>query len=337
MEPLPPICIYCLTPRPLTDEGSDHVMPRAFGSFTNSSTLDCVCDGCNKYFGNTIEREMGRDSLEAVMRLIHGTKPASQHQELGNKRIRMSLDHEDPEWRGCHVVWREENGEPVASLVPQVGFKRTDGTGWVYVTEPDLTDVDKPLPPEVEQPPKHMRVVGNSEEMRARLMVILARRGVSFERTTQTEGRLSSTDGLASVTLHGSVDDTSFRCVGKIAFNYLAWCIGADFVRGGSFNPLRAYVRHGTLAPYPLVRVVDRPILADDTMESRQTDGHLVTASWTTPGNHHIVGQVSLFNSITYSVSLARDYVGLWLPLVTGHHFSHQTGAISMLVSARVR
>jgi hypothetical protein len=161
--------------------------------------------------------------------------------------------------------------------------------------------VDKPLPPEVEQPPKHMRVVGNSEEMRARLMVILARRGVSFERTTQTEGRLSSTDGLASLTLHGSVDDTSFRCVGKIAFNYLAWCIGADFVRGGSFNP------------------------------------HLVTASWTTPGNHHIVGQVSLFNSITYSVSLARDYLGLWLPLVTGHHFSHQTGAISMLVSARVR
>jgi hypothetical protein len=27
----------------------------------------------------------------------------------------------------------------------------------------------------------------------------------------------------------------------------------------------------------------------------------------------------------------------LWLPLVTGHHFSHQTGAITMLVNALVR
>jgi hypothetical protein len=196
--------------------------------------------------------------------------------------------------------------------------------------------VDKPLPPEVEQPPKHMRVVGKSEEMRARLIVILARRGVSFEQTTQTEGRLSPDDGRAALTLHGSIDDTSFRCIGKIAFNYLAWRIGADFVRGVSFNPLRAYVRHGTLAAYPLVRVIDRPILADDSMTSRQTDGHLVTASWT-PNNQHIVGQVSLFNAITYGVSRARDYEGLWLPLVTGHHFGHQTGVISIMVSARIR
>jgi hypothetical protein len=312
-------------------------MPRAFGSFTDSPTLDCVCDCCNDYFGNTIEREMGRDSVEAVMRLTHGTKPASQHHELGHTRIKVRLDHEDPEWRGCHTVWREENGELVVSLVPQVGFLRSDGTGWTYVTEADLADLDKPLPPEVEQPTKHMRVVGKSEEMRAHLITILARRGVSFERTTQTEGRLSADDERAALMVHGSIDDMSFRCIGKIALNYLAWRIGGDFVRGVSFNPLRAYVRHGTPAAYPLVRVIDGPILADETMELRRTDGHLVTASWTTPGNQHIVGQVSLFNSITYAVSLARDYTGVWLPLVTGHHFSHRTGAITVLVSARLR
>jgi hypothetical protein len=123
--------------------------------------------------------------------------------------------------------------------------------------------------------------------------------------------------------------------VGKIAFNYLAWRMGPDFVRGRSFNPIREYIRYGTDAGYPLVNVLDRPILFEDTMASRQTVGHLVTATWT-PDNQHIVGQVSLFNAITYGVILARDYAGVWLPVVSGHHFGHQTGTISRLVGARV-
>jgi hypothetical protein len=164
--------------------------------------------------------------------------------------------------------------------------------------------------------------------------MVLARRGVSFEKVRETEERLPSSDA-ASVALHGTIDDTCFRCVGKIAFNYLAWRIGEDFVRGRSFNPIREYIRYGTDVGYPLMRVVDRPILFEDTMESRQTDGHLVTAAWT-PDNRHIFGQVSLFNAITYGVTLAKDYEGVWLPLVTGHHFGHQTGTISRLVSTRL-
>lgn len=182
-------CIYCLTLRPLTDEGSDHVMPRAFGSFTDSPTLDCVCDRCNRYFGSTIEREMGRDSLEAALRLIHGTKPAEEYHELGNKRARMTLDHPNPARHGSSLTWREEDGVPVAPYIPQVGFLRRGGESWSYVSESDLVDLDRPLPPEVEQPPKHMRIVARTHEDRQRLRMVLARRGVSFEKVRETEER----------------------------------------------------------------------------------------------------------------------------------------------------
>jgi hypothetical protein len=332
------VCIYCLRDRPLTDfQGTDHVMPRAFGSFTPiNPTLDSVCDECNRHFGDTIEREMARDSLEAVLRLVHKTKPTNEVYELGSKRVRAALDHGDPEWKDCHIAWKDDDGELVASLVPQVGFRRRDGAGWIYVTEKDLNDIDKPLPPEADEPRKGMRLVSSSQEMTERLVVVLGRRGISFEKTRQTEGRLSSADGVAQVSIRGTVDDTSYRCVGKIAFNYLAWRMGAAFVRLETFNAIRAFVRYGTSAPYPLVRADPRPMLADDTIESRQTDGHMVTAAWTMD-NKHIVGQVSLFNSLTYFVSLARDFVGVWHPLVTGHHFDHRTGSITMLVNTRPR
>jgi hypothetical protein len=328
------VCIYCLEAKPLTGfQGGDHVMPRAFGRFKDSPTLDCVCDDCNGYFGRTIELAMTRDSVEALLRFVHKTKPASEVHELGRKRVRATLDHEDPAWKGCHLTWKHEDGEVVADLVPQVGFhRRGSDDDWVYVRETDLQDVEKPLPAEADEPTKGMRLVSSSKEATERLIAVLALRGIPFVKTRTSEGRLSSTAGVAPVAIHGTVDDMSFRCVSKIAFNYLTWRAGPDFVRSETFNAIRGYIRYGTRAPYPLVKPDHRPILADDTIEARQTDGHMVTAAWTMD-NKHLVGQVSLFNALTYFVSLSRDFVGVWRPLVTGHHFDHRSGDITLLVN----
>jgi hypothetical protein len=213
-------------------------MPRAFGRFTNSPTLDCVCDECNGAFGETIEREMGRDSLEALMRLVHKTKPASEVHELGSKRVTTTLDHEDPAWKGCHMEWKHEGGEVVVTLVPQVGFQRRDGAGWIYVTEKDLQDTAKPLPPEADEPKKGMRLVAPSREIDERLVAVLAGRGIAFKMIREDGGHLSSAGGVAQVSIRGSIDDTSYRCVGKIAFNYLTWRMGSDFARLETFNTI---------------------------------------------------------------------------------------------------
>ncbi len=331
------VCIYCLRERPLSDyRKRDHVMPRAFGGFENSPTLDCVCDDCNGYFGRTIEREISRDSLEGLLRVYKGMKPASEAGDLRSKRSRLELNHEDPAWEGRHLVWAEGQGKPAASLVPQVGFPRRDGQGLVYVLERELADLSKPLPPEARLPGagETLTLLSSSKEMTESLLGLLARRGISFQPTTHSEGHVVSVDGHAGVGIIGQVDENTFRYVGKIAFNYLAWRAGADFVRLESFNPIRAFVRHGTQVAYPLVRVVNEPILTTDSPDRRQTDGHLVMAMWS-EDDEYLIGRVSLFNSLTYSVSLAATFQDVWRPMVTGHHFDHRSRRITMLVIAR--
>ncbi len=100
-----------------------------------------------------------------------------------------------------------------------------------------------------------------------------------------------------------------------------------------TFNPIRAFIRHGAIPPYPLLAVSHKPILTNDTGETPLTSGHMVTASWA-DNSRHILGQVSPFNALTYTVSLARDFEGaVWRPLRVGHHFDHSTGKITLLVN----
>jgi hypothetical protein len=177
-----------------------------------------------------------------------------------------------------------------------------------------------------------MRLISKLEEMNERLIAVLLQRGIKFQKIGTIGEPPSSVEGLAPLDQKARFDDMIFRCVAKIGFNYLAWRQGADFVRSDGFNALRTVVRYGTRASYLLVDVRTAPILADDTPLTRQTDGHLVTAAWTRD-SRHIVGQVSLFNSVTYAVSLAKDFAGIWRPLRTGHHFNYRTGRIDKLVT----
>jgi hypothetical protein len=327
------VCIYCLESKPLSGfKGEDHVIPRAFGSFVNSPTLDCVCDECNGYFGRTIELATFRDSLEAVLRLFHRTKPAKEGvRELGSKRIVTTLGGDDRNWNGCHATWTEEDGELVVDLVPQVGFPRLDGAGWRFVTEETLRNSEEPLPTDVDR--NRLLLISQSQEMGERLIAVLTRRGISFKERGPSGGPPPSVGGLAPTDLRTRIDDEILCCMAKIAFNYLAWTQHADFVLLPTFNPIRAFIRHWTIAPYPLVAVRHKPILSNDTGETLLTDGHMVTASWT-DNSRNIVGQVSPFNALTYAVSLARDFEGAaWRPLRTGHHFDYTTGKITTLVN----
>jgi len=216
------------------------------------------------------------------------------------------------------------------SLVPQVGFRRHGDTKWTFLIEDALRDAMQPLPLGADT--GEIRPISKSEEMDKRLIAVLAQRGIKFQKSGTRGGPPASLEGLAPLDLKVRLDDMIFRCVAKIAFNYLAWRRGADFVRSDGFNALRTFVRYRTRASYPLVVVRTAPILVDDSPSTRQTDGHLITAAWTRD-SRHIVGQVSLFNPVTYAVSLAKDFSGVWQPLRTGHHFNYRTGRIDELVT----
>jgi len=111
----------------------------------------------------------------------------------------------------------------------------------------------------------------------------------------------------------------------NISLNYLAYWAGGDFVRQTSFDQARNFVRHGKLAPYPLAKVGQQPILADEGARRRM--GHLVTVGWAVDKTS-IVSQVSLLNVFTYSICLARNYKGTKKEITRGHFFNIANGAI---------
>jgi thioester reductase-like protein len=128
------------------------------------------------------------------------------------------------------------------------------------------------------------------------------------------------------------IQSALLRAVAKIAFNYMTHVHGQDFALKEAFDKVRAFVRYGLKPEYRLVLPTTDPILFDDLPKVRQTDGHIVTVNWS-PTREHLVGQISLFNTVRYAVSLARFYPGIYSPeFRRGHHFNWRTGEITPLL-----
>src|SRR5258708_19793456 len=81
-------CIYCHLDGDggATFNSVEHVFPDGFGGFKNALTLaDTVCDGCNRFFGNTIDMYLTRDTPMGLMRFFAGHKAAAEDKHLGRR------------------------------------------------------------------------------------------------------------------------------------------------------------------------------------------------------------------------------------------------------------
>jgi hypothetical protein len=179
---------------------------------------------------------------------------------------------------------------------------------------------------------REIRLISYSAAMDARLVACLARRGIPFTPCGVGGRPPSTTDGRAPLDVEMRFDAMVFRCVAKIAFNYMAAIVGADFARSASFDVVREFIRNGTKPKYPIVVPHARPILFDDSSTRRQTSGHLLTVRWERD-SRGIVAQVSLFNETTYDVMLTRNYDGVWRDIHSGHRFGLKARRVSPLVA----
>jgi hypothetical protein len=112
-----------------------------------------------------------------------------------------------------------------------------------------------------------------------------------------------------------------------MAFNYLVYWEGRDFLLNNSFDTSRNFIRYGQKADYPLVMVDENPILGDEPIEGRRRLGHIITVNWASD-RISIVSQISLFNWARYRVSLARDFSGTATNIRRGHFFNVSNGEI---------
>ena len=323
-----PQCVYCL------DEKGDehfrkveHVLPQSFGTFENNFTLrGTVCDECNQYFGNHLELALARDTYEGNSRFTYGVKDPDEFRPFGrSSRIIMRLGEGPFEGAYAFREYSSEAGEVVLQPLPQVGFLSAAGK-YEYFLPDDIPTQERLKERGFNL--KDQRSICGIAVDEATLRAKLTEKGIEFKHHGDLVPPEKSQSILCEV--EGTIDQQIFRAIAKIAFNYLLYWARPEFLLEEPFDPVRRYIRYGERPGYILVAVREKAILADEPVVGERRLGHLITSNWAQDGIS-IVGQVSLFNWVTYCVSLLRDYSGERGDVKRGHFFDVSNRRISEL------
>lgn len=309
-------CIYCLQERDRRSyTKAEHVLPQSFGTFDQNFTLrEVVCDECNHYFGNNLEIYLARDTYEGQLRFTHGVKDASDFKELA-RSSRVAIKYAEGEYAGLYVSRRysKDKGTIEVTPLPQVGFLVAQDRYEYFMLDkiPSLTMLEEKG--FRGDRPRSINGLAVDSQVLERL---LADRGIPFRITDY-----ASTDRPDSILceFEGAIDHVIRRAVAKISFNYLAYWQGAAFLHCPEFDMARRYIRNGTLPDYPMVSIDEVAILEDEPLEGLRVLGHIITTGWTAV--HSVLAQVSLFNWLTYRISLTKEIDGPVPEIRRGHIF----------------
>ncbi|MFB3918955.1 MAG: HNH endonuclease [Candidatus Velamenicoccus archaeovorus] len=327
-------CIYCLRDgKSVSFKKKEHVLPQSFGLFKNNFILNgAVCDSCNKYFGDNLELDLARGTLEGGFRFKHRIKDSKEFKSLG-KRDPIIIKVDEGPFKGAYAnkIYSEEDEAVVITPVPQVGFlnKATNEIDYYLLdTIPDISelrkkgyDIDNPKGMFV--PLKHVEVVKKA----------LNEKGIPFKITEDLDFPLQKGQQW-QCKVEGSIGERIMRGVAKIAFNYLAKCQGREFVLHKDFDIIRKFILNGEKPDYPLVCIIDKPILGDEPIVGKRRLGHMITTDWAKDGVS-IISQVSLFNWMTYNICLAREFSGEHMDVKKGHFFDFNSQNILELTTEK--
>lgn len=310
-------CIYCLQERDRRSYTKvEHVLPQSFGTFDQNFTLrEVVCDECNQYFGDNLEIFLARDTYEGQLRFTHGVKDASEFKELG-RSSRVAIKHAEGGYAGVYVSRRysTEKGTIEVTPLPQVGFLLAEGHYEYFLLDaiPSLATLrEKGFNGER---PRSIHGLAVEPESLERL---LAERGIPF-RMSDYDSQTGRPDSILCE-FEGTIDHVIRRALAKIGFNYLAYWQGAAFLLRPEFDMARHYIRYGTLPDYPMMSIDEVAILEGEPMEGPRALGHIITTAWTAV--HSVLAQISLFNWLTYRVSLTKEVDGPAPEIRRGHIF----------------
>lgn len=312
-------CIYCLEDKPENYfTKAEHIIPQAFGLFEGNFTLHKeVCDNCNQYFGDNLEIDLSRDSIEGIYRFKLGVKPPKNFKSLG-KRSRFRFVVMEGPLKGAftYLEYSEELNTVSIKPLPQVGFFNINTNEYKYflLNEiPSKNDLDE-------------QGLNYGEPVRVFGIDINGAREALSELKTPLEFAkdLNLGDGDSGewlVEIDGSIDQKICRAIAKISFNYMAFLHGAEFVLQKDFDPVRYYIRRGEQARKAYVRIHKENILIDENKGNPRLF-HLVTLNWAAD-DKAIVSQVSLFNTFfSYTVQLSKHYRGERYNIRKGHCFN---------------
>lgn len=313
-------CIYCKQMKSISNYSKkEHVIPQSFGTFANNMTLDRhVCDNCNQYFGDNLEINLARDTFEGLARFNHGVKQLHEFKSLG-QRSRLKIRVNEGQFKGAYVYleYSPDTGALMIRPLQQIGFYHLESAqhSYFFLDEiPNKSELDE-RGFDLTRRNAVIAIAISSEQAKE----ILATKDITLRSWGDAE-TLEPNESAWEVEVEGKFDSILSRAIAKIAFNYFCYWKGADLAKQPGFDVIRSYIREGIQSSYPLVVVLERPILADERDEKLRRLGHLVTLNWS-QDRKSIVSMVSLFNQNTYSISVSRDYPGEIQDLARGHFF----------------
>lgn len=321
-------CIYCLEDKPQTSfTKTEHVLPQSFGRFENNFTLNgIVCDDCNQHFGNSLEMDLGRDTFEGISRYEYEVRDPKDFKSLG-KRSRLQISVAEGPFKGAlaYLEYSQERDIIISKPLPQVGFSHNGSQNYKYFELnkiPDKAELDA----QGLDYANKVRVFGDSFEKAGKA---LAEREIfpKFERETPF---LEDGSGKWEFEFEGNIDKIICRAIAKIAFNYLAYWQGSEFVLQSEFDPIRQYIRTGEQKEDSFIQISNKNILVDEPSQGSKRLIHVVITNWEKNGVS-IISRVSLFNFLSYTILLTKEYARPIPNLRKGHWFNLRNHKIYQL------
>jgi hypothetical protein len=224
-------------------------------------------------------------------------------------------------------------------LPPQVGVQREGETEYRYYTEQELRRDGSYILPAGKKANLRLLAAREDDAGLERLRVLVGTLLPKF----REEGDLhlpppERIDGQIIVEVRGTIDKLIARAVARIGFNYMAKQAGPNFALNSSFDPIRRFIRYdeGGNDWREFVRIINEPLLSEETEDLRVTQGHVVLLRWFTLDTVQV--RVSPYNSLAYEVTMTKRYTGVWRPLKVGHVFDwehrviHELTAVSSVI-----
>lgn len=316
-----PQCIYCLKSGGDELFTREHVLPEAFGSFSNHPVLHgVVCGECNQFFGESIDRVLSRESIEGLERYRWGVKSPEEVERFKYSNVNLNAEATG-DFDGVPLVVRPGPGEGGLVVVPRAagGMARADGSGFKWFTPAEIEQGDwKSAPVDWR---KGLKLIGDDEVV-AKMKAALAAQGVVFENwrpllPPKLEGQLT-------VRQEWDVSDEISRALAKISFNFAAFKFGPELVLGPSFDIARRFIRFGDGTRGDLM-VAEREMPFGSSLDQ----GQVPVIHFLDIGGHathrNVIGRVVLFGLMTHTVILAKDHPGPWPEFPVAHAFNVRT------------
>lgn len=312
-------CIYCGQEKAESAFNTEHVIPKSLGTFDEKNiTLQTVCSDCNQYLGDKLDLLIGRSSMEALLRFIHGVKSLSLIGELRYTNLVVTYNGDEP-WKGAKLKVIVENDELVVDLLSQAALNLQE-TGRTFFLLDELKELGGNLKPHL-SPRGRVFLIHRDDADKNLLLRELERLGVSFTPSGEAPPLdIESIEG-SNLSISYQQVDLIRRGLCKIAFEYFASQMGSDLALRSDFDAIRSYILSGK-KPNHRFFLGAHPDVDMRKGKTTQTGRyHVLLIDWGLD-LRSIVSQIELFGTTHYRIVLAEKYGGLFRADLPRGHFS---------------